>query len=327
METADTRSLSANRPHPFLSGIVLAAGTSQRLQQSAPPSSAAARPIKQLLDFRGRPLLQYAIEQIVRAKLDELVIVLGYEAERIQRAITLPTAHPAAHRATPAARPESTPSPADAPHDSAVHNTNLSDTFGDQARGASRTARGPVRFVVNPDFARGQSSSLHAGLRALDPRAQAAAIFLGDQPGLDARTIDSLIAKFLELGAGLAPASSQTSQTPCSPHALTPLIVRPMYWDPAQARPAATNLSCTREASLASTPGHPVLFSRAAWEEWEALRTLEGDQGARAIFATRPEWLHEIEIAALAPCDIDTWQDYQRAVDVACEREIITSNE
>lgn len=318
MATADTRSLSARRARPFLSGIILAAGTSQRLRQSAPPSSAAARPIKQLLDFRGRPLLQYVIEKIACAGFDELVVVLGHEAERIQRAITLPTTHPAAHRATPAARPETTPSPADAPHDSAVHNTNSSDTFWGRSRDASRAGHGPMRFVVNPDFARGQSSSLHAGLRALDPRAQGAAIFLGDQPDLKTQTIDGLIEKFFELGAQHATPEAKPDDS------LAPLILRPLYSTPADTLQAD---SANAPPSPSPIPGHPVLFSRAAWEEWEALRTLEGDQGARAIFSTRPEWLHEIEIAAPAPCDIDTWQDYQRAVDAACEREIITSNE
>lgn len=49
------------------------------------------------------------------------------------------------------------------------------------------------RLVVNPDFAQGQSTSLRAGLAALDPSTEAALFLLGDQPGVDAAIIDAII--------------------------------------------------------------------------------------------------------------------------------------
>jgi len=62
-----------------ISGIVLAGGTSSRLGQP-----------KQLLDLGGRPLLQHAVDAAAAAGLDELIIVLGHQAEDVAAAVTLP---------------------------------------------------------------------------------------------------------------------------------------------------------------------------------------------------------------------------------------------
>jgi molybdenum cofactor cytidylyltransferase len=50
-----------------------------------------------------------------------------------------------------------------------------------------------VRFVTNPDFRSGLSTSLRAGVEAVKPSAIAAVIVLGDQPGVTAAIIDQLI--------------------------------------------------------------------------------------------------------------------------------------
>jgi molybdenum cofactor cytidylyltransferase len=62
-----------------ISGVVLAAGTSSRL----------GRP-KQLLELEGRPLLQHVVDAAAASGLDEVVVVLGHESERIATALTLP---------------------------------------------------------------------------------------------------------------------------------------------------------------------------------------------------------------------------------------------
>ncbi len=335
METANAHSPRNLCKRPFLSGLLLAAGVSRRLQPPStqnfnrekehgatiscdtkkgyalPPSTTL---LKQLLDFQGRPLLQYVIETIVRAELDELVIVLGHEAERIQLAIALPETNRTA-RLAPTPRNSSQQVHHEL-HVRATSSVKTSDTFESRSRDPCHTDACLVRFVVNPDFALGQSSSLRAGLRALDPRAQAVAIFLGDQPSIEVSVVHALLAKFFELGEReIASAKTETSNI------FAPRIVRPIYVE----KPTSPSDAPTHAHSR--TPGHPVLFSRAVWEEWEALRTLEGDQGARAIFAARPEWVHEMEIEAQAPFDIDTWEDYERAVDSASSQEIITSND
>ena len=62
----------------MITGVVLAAGTSSRL----------GRP-KQLLPVEGRPLLQHVLDAVVAAELDEVVVVLGHEADRIRRSLKL----------------------------------------------------------------------------------------------------------------------------------------------------------------------------------------------------------------------------------------------
>ena len=52
------------------------------------------------------------------------------------------------------------------------------------------------RVVVNPDFADGQSTSLRAGLAALDPAAAAVVVLLGDQPQVGPAVVDALIDAF-----------------------------------------------------------------------------------------------------------------------------------
>jgi len=47
--------------------------------------------------------------------------------------------------------------------------------------------------VENPEFSTGCSSSYRTGIGALDPRADAVAILLGDQPGVDHTVIDTVV--------------------------------------------------------------------------------------------------------------------------------------
>lgn len=63
----------------MIAAVVLAAGTSSRL--GVP---------KQLLEVRGRPLLQHVVDACVAAGLPEVVVVLGHEATRIRDALDLP---------------------------------------------------------------------------------------------------------------------------------------------------------------------------------------------------------------------------------------------
>lgn len=63
----------------LIAAIVLAAGKSARL----------GRP-KQLLELEGRPLLQHVIDAVADSSVDEIIVVLGHEAERIEGSIELP---------------------------------------------------------------------------------------------------------------------------------------------------------------------------------------------------------------------------------------------
>lgn len=54
----------------------------------------------------------------------------------------------------------------------------------------------PVKIVVNPNYQQGMSTSIIAGLKLIDSRAQAFMLALGDQPYINSQTINSLIEAF-----------------------------------------------------------------------------------------------------------------------------------
>ncbi len=128
-----------------LAALVLAAGRGSRF--GGP---------KQIALLDGRPLLVHVIEAILAARpglrtagvaLDEVVVVLGFRSDEVERAI-------------------------EGAIDGAV---------GEAVEGS---ATGLVRIVRNPDPARGIASSLQAGLGALGPDVEGALVALGDQPRL-----------------------------------------------------------------------------------------------------------------------------------------------
>ena len=59
-----------------------------------------------------------------------------------------------------------------------------------------------ARFIHNPDYAQGQSTSLRAGLREAGPTCRAALVLLGDQPGVRPDAI-AAVAKAWRRGGGL----------------------------------------------------------------------------------------------------------------------------
>jgi molybdenum cofactor cytidylyltransferase len=75
---------------------------------------------------------------------------------------------------------------------------------GDAEAVALALAPLPVRTVVNPRYAEGQSTSLRAGLDALRPGTDAAVVALGDQPLPDPGVIRRLVAAFRASGQPIA---------------------------------------------------------------------------------------------------------------------------
>src|SRR5579871_6215544 len=72
--------MNPEQPPATVGGVVLAAGSSSRLQG----------PLKQLLPFRGRPLLEETLRVLGSvAGLAEIVVVLGHQAELIARSVAL----------------------------------------------------------------------------------------------------------------------------------------------------------------------------------------------------------------------------------------------
>jgi molybdenum cofactor cytidylyltransferase len=64
-----------------------------------------------------------------------------------------------------------------------------------------------LRIVLNPEHADGQSTSLKAGLQALDGRMEAAVILLGDQPGVRPDAIRSVVEAWRADGGTVVQAS------------------------------------------------------------------------------------------------------------------------
>ena len=60
----------------MISAILLAAGESRRMGQT-----------KQLLEWGGKTLLQRVLDNLLRSQLDEVILVLGHEADRIRQKI------------------------------------------------------------------------------------------------------------------------------------------------------------------------------------------------------------------------------------------------
>ena len=61
-------------------------------------------------------------------------------------------------------------------------------------------ALGDALVVRNPDYRKGQSTSLHAGIGAVPPDCDGAMFLLGDQPFISPGTIDTLLGKMTDRG-------------------------------------------------------------------------------------------------------------------------------
>jgi len=135
---------STGRRRKKVGGIILAAGCGSRMGRA-----------KQLLPFGSTTLLGRVLDTARRAGLHAIVLVLGFEAGRICRALELN-------------RPEARPCP-------------------------DRTG---VQVIDTPDWHKGQSFSVAAGLKALPPDMDGALFLLGDQPLVTTQTLHHLVSAF-----------------------------------------------------------------------------------------------------------------------------------
>ena len=126
-----------------ISAILLAAGSGSRFGGG-----------KLLAPYMGRTLIEASLANLAEAPVDETVVVVGDDAQRV-RAVCEP--------------------------------------YG-------------VRVVENPDWQRGQSTSVRAGLLALGPQVRAAVVLLADQPLVGPGAVERLVAAF-EGGAKVAVAT------------------------------------------------------------------------------------------------------------------------
>ncbi|SFI71708.1 molybdenum cofactor cytidylyltransferase [Thermoflavimicrobium dichotomicum] len=130
------------------------------------------------------------------------------------------------------------------------------------------------RWVVNQNYAAGQSTSLLTGLANVEGRYHSAMVFLGDQPLIAEDTIRRVLERGLE--------KLHTLGKP------EPFVVRP---------------------SFQGIPGHPVFLGNIRSLD---LTGLKGDEGAKGVICTIPNrTILSVEDSG-AVLDIDTPEAYER---------------
>ncbi|MCX6009957.1 MAG: molybdenum cofactor cytidylyltransferase [Chloroflexi bacterium] len=125
----------------MISAILLAAGQSKRMGE-----------LKQLMPFGQSTIVEQAIDNLLDSAVDEVIVVVGYKAEDVIKAI----------------------------------------------------AAKPIKLAINPDYERGMSTSIIAGLNLVHGRVQGVMLVLGDQPLVNSQTINSLIEEFYNHEKGIA---------------------------------------------------------------------------------------------------------------------------
>jgi molybdenum cofactor cytidylyltransferase len=126
----------------MISMLILAAGKSTRMHGSN----------KLLASIQGVPMVRRVVQAALGSNVDEVIVVLGWEEEKIH---------------------------------SALAGLNC-------------------RFTVNPNFEEGQSSSVRAGLAAVNSSSRAVMILPGDIARIDSSAIDMVIDKYDHGGCSIA---------------------------------------------------------------------------------------------------------------------------
>ncbi len=120
--------------------LVLAAGRASRYR-----AAGGAEPTKLVADYRGEPLVRWAVRAALASRARPVIVVTGHARAEVEAAL----------------------------------------------------AGLDVRFVDNPDFARGLATSLRVGVAALPASVAGAVVLLGDMPEVATGVVDALIDGFL----------------------------------------------------------------------------------------------------------------------------------
>jgi len=178
-----------NRPPSGVRAIVLAAGAGSRFGGG-----------KLLAKLNDVPLVEHVLAALEASPVDETVVVVGPDAERLREVC----------------RP-----------------------YG-------------ARVVENPGWARGQSTSVRAGLHSLGPEARAAVVLLADQP-FAGGAVERLVAAF-EAGARVAVATYGGEPR-------SPVLFSRGVWPPLEAQLRGD------EGARAFLRRHPELVTRVRCDE------------------------------------------------------------
>lgn len=214
---------------------------------------------KLLLPYGGGTVVEAPVRAALRAGLDPVVVVTGHRGDEVRRALEDRFGPPAAGPRAPGPAGGATAARRDG---------------GTPAAAASRGRRpgGDLRVVFNPRFPEGLATSIARGILEIRTatEAEAAALLLGDEPGVGAGAVREVV-----------DAWRRRTALP---------VVRARYRD---------------------RPGHPVVFPR---DVFPALEGLEGDRGARGWMERNPGRVEEVRLDRAAPTDVDTDEDYGRAL-------------
>jgi molybdenum cofactor cytidylyltransferase len=129
-----------------------------------------------------------------------------------------------------------------------------------------------TRVVVNHDYEAGQSTSLRAGLDSVDPRSDAAAILLGDQPRLTPSAIRKALDAFRASEAPIMRALWQGQPG-------HPVVLARSEWGSVKklkGDKGARDLVAASARVEVIEMGEPPVEDVDTWEQYERLR----DQGA-----------------------------------------------
>lgn len=125
-----------------------------------------------------------------------------------------------------------------------------------------------ARVVINPDHGAGQSTSLRAGLAALNEATTAAVILLGDQPRLPADAIRRVVAVHEQTGAPIVRALWQG--TPGHP-----VLIDRSIWGALsriEGDVGARDVIASRPEMREVEMGGPIPVDVDTWEEYEEVR-------------------------------------------------------
>jgi molybdenum cofactor cytidylyltransferase len=158
----------------MICAVVLAAGRSERMG-----------PQKLLLPLRGRPVIAGIVDELIRSPVQQVIVVVGRDAEPIKLALSLP-----AERGVHAASRPETRSAVGPSGDVPPLPVRESPT------GTGGSPVPTTTFVSNPDPDGDMLSSVRCGLRALPASCEAVLVVLGDQPGVTRKLVGDLIRAF-----------------------------------------------------------------------------------------------------------------------------------
>lgn len=136
---------------------------------------------------------------------------------------------------------------------------------------------GGAKVVENPEFTEGCAASYRTGIAALDARAEAVAVLLGDQPGVDRAVIDTVVGEWRRTRARIMLASYRGGEG----HPL--VFARALFAELVALRgdKAAWKIVDAHRGSVRRVPvDQPLPRDVNTWQEYEVLLRSAGGPGA-----------------------------------------------